>query len=69
MGLSPRPSKVLSSIFEDSILTTDTLHDRNLAKVSNRFGTEDPFQSLTLELLKTLRCVPNSLSGCLTILN
>jgi hypothetical protein len=61
VGLSPStPLKILGHIFEDPMITADTMNDKNLAKVNNRFGTEYEVQELTLESLKSLRHVPNN---------
>ena len=54
------PSKILAKIFKDSVITTDTLNNKNLSKVNNRFGTEYEVQGLQLENLKTLRYVPSN---------
>ena len=41
MGL-PRgtPTKYLDKIFEDTVITADTMNDKNLAKVNIRFETD-----------------------------
>ncbi len=61
MGLSlSTPLKILGHVFEDPMITGDTMSDKNLAKVNNRFGTEYKVQGLTLEILKSQRHVPNN---------
>ena len=34
------PLKILGNIFEDPMITTETMNDKNLKKVNKRFGTE-----------------------------
>ncbi len=61
MSLSLSASlKILGHIFEDPMITADTMNDKNLAKVNNSFGTKHEVQELTLKSLKSLRHVPNN---------
>ena len=38
--------KVLEYAFEDPIFTTDSMNDKNLAKINKRFGTKFKVQRL-----------------------
>jgi hypothetical protein len=41
VGLSlSTPLKILGHVFEDPMITADTINDKNLAKFNNEFGTD-----------------------------
>ena len=54
------PNKVLSTLFEDSLATTDAMNDKNIQKINRRFGTCYPTQHLQLAELKNLKYLPNN---------
>ena len=57
---SGTPNIVLSTLFEDSLTTAHTIHDRNLSKVNSRFGFMLPTEQLELQELKNLGLIPNN---------
>ena len=54
------PNKVLSTLFEHSLATTDAMNDKNIQKINRRFGTCYPTQHLQLAELKNLKYLPNN---------